>query len=164
MRNFPHLLFLWLWFLPMPGVCQNLTFSSVRGFYETAFQLTLSTDISGGTIRYTTDGTAPTTTSGSMYADQIPITATTVIRAIAYNSGGTVSAVVTHSYLFLEDVIHQPANIPGWPNRTYSLGSGNATAIHDYEMDPGVVNDAAYSGIIKQGLTSIPTIHVYCAE
>ncbi|MDQ3290874.1 MAG: CotH kinase family protein, partial [Bacteroidota bacterium] len=36
--------------------------------------------------------------------------------------------------------------------------SETATATHDYEMDPNVVNNSAYSSIIKQGLTSIPTM------
>ncbi|MCB0843390.1 MAG: chitobiase/beta-hexosaminidase C-terminal domain-containing protein, partial [Bacteroidetes bacterium] len=49
-------------YLPLVLYCQNVTFSENRGFYELAFQLSLSTDIPSGQIRYTTDGSVPSTT------------------------------------------------------------------------------------------------------
>ena len=138
---------------------QTVIFSAERGFYDTPFQLTLTTSIAGGTIHYTTNGTAPTTSSGIIYAGSIPINTTSVIRALAY-SGGTVSPVMTQTYLFINDVIHQPANVSGWPNNTYSLGSGTATAQHDYEMDPDVVNNPDYSGQFVAAMKAIPTMSI----
>lgn len=92
------------------------------------------------------------------------------MRAVAYDSASppSVSVVVAQSFIFLGDVIHQPADIPGsdpkfanypagYLRETYDVGRGQS-AIHDYEMDPTIVNDAAYSGEIMTGLTSIPTL------
>jgi hypothetical protein len=65
--------------------------------------------------------------------------------------------VDTHTYIFANDVIRQPANIPGYPNPWSWLG-GNKYAYHDYEMDPVVVNDPAYSSMIIDSLKAIPTM------
>lgn len=152
-----HLYLLFLAFVPFTVLSQTLTFSASRGFYQNPFQLSISSSIAGGTIRYTTDGSAPSTTTGTIYSGPVSINSTSVIRAIGY-SGSTNTGVKTQSYIFLNDVIHQPANIPGWPNHSYALGSGSATAVHDYEMDPDVVNSPAYSSLITGGMKSIPTM------
>ncbi|MBX9851223.1 MAG: lamin tail domain-containing protein [Cytophagaceae bacterium] len=135
----------------------QVDFSHKRGFYNASFQLTLTSGIAGATIRYTTNGTAPTTSTGTIYSSPITISGTSNIRAIAY-SGTIVSKVYTHSYIFPDEVIHQPATIPGWPNNTYSTGQG--TAVHDYEMDPDIVNSPVYSGAIKNSLLAIPTMSI----
>ncbi|PSR54942.1 hypothetical protein AHMF7605_16240 [Adhaeribacter arboris] len=154
-KNLPILFFFLA--LPLLAISQSLTFSTERGFYDSPFQLTISTNLGEATIRYTTNGTVPTTATGTIYSGAIPVTTTSVIRAIGY-SGETVTPVVTHSYIFLNDVLHQPATIDGWPNHDYAINSGTDMATHDYEMDPNVVNNSAYSGIIKQGMKSIPTM------
>ncbi|WP_167856769.1 InlB B-repeat-containing protein [Hymenobacter aquaticus] len=136
---------------------QNVTFSTTRGFYDAPFQLTLSTSLAGGSIRYTTDGSAPSSTAGTVYAGPIAIATTSVVRAIGY-SGTASTPVATHSYFFLNDVVRQPATIAGWPNHDYAVDASGATATHDYEMDPDVVNAPAYSAVVKTGLLSIPTM------
>jgi hypothetical protein len=81
------------------------------------------------------------------------------VRAIAY-AGATESDLLTHSYMFLSDVIQQPTNISGWPNNVYNLGNEGGQATHDYEMDPTVVNAPEYSSEIIPGLESIPTMSI----
>ena len=134
-------------------------FSQARGFYDTPFNLALASDTPGATIRYTTDGSPPTTTHGTIYSGPIPIQTTSVVRTIAYKTGMQETTVSTQSYLFLEDVIHQPANIAGYPNDLRSVGPGSPV-VEDYEMDPNVVNNPAYSDVIKAGLMSIPTMSI----
>ncbi len=147
-------------YLPIYLLAQNVMWSEGRGFYTSAFQLSLTSDIPGGTIRYTLDGSPPSTTDGILYNSlPLSITTTTVVRAIAY-LGATVSPVETNTYIFLNDVLQQPRNIAGWPNNSYDIGSGSATAIHDYGMDPSIVNNVAYSGSIEPGLLSIPTMSI----
>ena len=143
MKKLYFILFAMLLAYPLSLLSQSVTFSPERGFFTSPFQLSL-TSSTGGTIMFTTDGTAPTATTGTVYSGPITINTTSVIRAIAVN-GSIITPVNTNTYLFLENVLKQPANIPGWPNTTYDLGANGATAVQDYEMDPKVVNDPAYS-------------------
>ena len=151
---------------PTPGASNSITyagnvadtkFSHNRGFYDVSFSLTISTATEGAEIQYTTDGTIPSHTNGLTYTGAIPISTTTCVRAIAYKPGWLETNVDTHTYIFPQDVIRQPANIPGYPNPWTWLGS-NKYAYHDYEMDPVVVNDPAYSSMIIDSLKAIPTM------
>ncbi len=139
------------------GNVADTKFSQDRGFYDTPFALTISTATEGAQIRYTSDGTAPSPTSGLIYTGPIPISTTTCVRTIAYKPGWLQTNVDTHSYIFANDVIRQPSNIPGYPNPWTWLGS-NKYAYHDYEMDPVVLGDPAYSSMIVDSLKAIPTM------
>src|ERR1051325_10070561 len=92
---------------------QTVTFSKTRGFNSSSFTLTLTTDLAGGTIKYTTNGTAPSATVGTVYTAAISITTTTVVRAIAI-AGATTTKVFTNTYIFPSKVKTQPATIAGW--------------------------------------------------
>jgi hypothetical protein len=140
----------------LTGVVADTTFSVDRGFYESPFELTIATNTPGATIRYTTNGDAPTATTGSVYTGPIVIGSTTVVRAAAFKPGKFPSNVDSQTYLFLEDVIRQSPSgeaPPGWP-------SGWGSNVVDYGMDPDIVNHPSYSGIIKDALTSIPTMSI----
>ena len=136
-----------------------LTVTPERGFYDAAFSVSIFSAAPDVEIRYTLDGSAPTETNGTVYVSSISITTTAVLRARAFKSGHKPSPLAAHSYLFLDDVIQQPFSIPGYPINNYSLG-GSAEVPHDYEMDPEVVNDPAYSGGIIKGLKDIPTMSI----
>ncbi len=84
-------------------------FSIERGFFSSPFDVTLTSTIPGSTIRYTTNGSKPTTTSGTVYSSPINISGTTTLRAISYTAGGggPVSMVSTHTYVFVSDVVNQ---------------------------------------------------------
>ena len=152
---------------PTPGAANTTTvaalvavpqFSHQRGFYNAPFSLTLRTDTAGASIRYTTDGAAPTATSGTLYTGPINVSTTRNVRAAAFKEGSTPSAVATQTYLFLDSVIRQPASISGFPNTMEDVNGGSVPA--DTEMDPGIVNSPAYSGVIKTALTSIPSLSI----
>src|SRR5262249_24392960 len=74
------------------------TFSPAAGTYTSAQTVTISTTTSGASIRYTTDGSAPTETAGTLYTNPIPIATTTTIKAIAFESGMTDSRVASTTY------------------------------------------------------------------
>jgi len=139
------------------GNVADTKFSQDRGFYDAPFSLIISTVTEGAEIYYTTDGIVPSPTNGLTYTGAIPISTTTCVRAIAYKPGWLETNVDTHTYIFPRDVVRQPANIPGYPNPWTWLGS-NKYAYHDYEMDPVVVNDGAYSLMIIDSLKTIPTM------
>jgi hypothetical protein len=100
------------------GFIPPVVFSTPRGRYSTAFDLTLSNTVPGVTLRYTTDGSEPAVNRGTIYTGPIPISATTVLRASAFLTGWKSPQTETHSYLFLDDVVTQTsANTiaKGWP-------------------------------------------------
>jgi len=133
-------------------------FSHERGFYDTAFYLTIATETEDDAIYYTLDGSEPYTfdgrlPSGTVHTEPILITKTTCLRAMAIKTGWKSSEIITHTYIFLDDVIRQPARPAGFPSSW-----GNRTA--DYAMDPDVVNDPAYSSEIKDDLLSTPSVSI----
>jgi hypothetical protein len=58
-------------------------FDPPAGTYQSSQTIALSTATPGATIRYTTDGTAPTPSTGSIYTAPIAISATTNVKAIS---------------------------------------------------------------------------------
>ncbi len=72
------------------------TFSPAAGTYTEAQSVTLSSETSGATIYYTTDGTEPTTES-TQYTAAIAVSTTTTIKAIAVK-GSDVSTVASATY------------------------------------------------------------------
>ncbi len=87
------------------GMMDEVQCSSQRGFYDTPFALTLTSQVPDAQIRYTTDGTMPTSSHGSIYSSPLDITTTTVVRAAAFKSGYLDAEAVAHSFIFLDDVL-----------------------------------------------------------
>ncbi len=138
----------------------KLDFSHERGFSDAPFNLTITAEDPSVTIRYTLDGEEPSTNSGEIYNSPILVQTTTVLRAIGYITGVDTSKIYTHTYIFIDEVINQPENIAGWPNNSYDIGSGRTTAVHDYEMDPAIVNSPLYNADLIKGLTEIPSMSI----
>ena len=89
---------------PSGGTVANPTFSPGAGTYASTQNVTISTATSGATIRYTTDGTIPTSTTGTIYSVPVNVGASLTLKAIAYKSGSTDSAVTSAAYVI---------NLPG---------------------------------------------------
>ena len=81
-------------------------FSPSPGTYATAQSVTLSTSTPGATIRYTTDGSTPSETVGTMYAGAIAVASSVTIRAVAYLSGWTTSSVSSGAYTITEPKVN----------------------------------------------------------
>lgn len=84
--------------------------SPSAGTYRTAQAVTLSTSTPGGSIRYTLDGTTPTSTTGTLFTGPITIGTTATLKAIAFASGHTSSTVTAATY-----TIQLPSAIPSTP-------------------------------------------------
>lgn len=155
------------------GVVRDTEFNFNRGFYDETFNLEITSQTPDVEIRFTTDGSLPTTNSGIIYSGPIEISTTSNIRALAHLPGTNwvPTNVDTHSYIFLDDVEQQPANPAGWATNwgydnqvDQNDGGGNGIVPSDYEMDPRVVNDVAnlrapeYS--IRNALLDIPSVSV----
>lgn len=71
--------------------------------FSTSINVTLATGESGRSIKYTTDGSDPKTSStAESYSDPIRITATTTIKAYAYVSGSPVAPSETVSKTYIK--------------------------------------------------------------
>ncbi|MFW6161242.1 MAG: CotH kinase family protein, partial [Planctomycetota bacterium] len=137
------------------GLAADPAFDHERGFYGSGFDLHLTSDTDGATIRYTTDGATPSATAGDVYQSPIPIDTTTVVRAVAVKDGFVASGVETHTYLFAADVATQGNSPAGYPSE-WKNDSGWLPA--DYEMDPEIAQAAAYADVLDDALLAIPTI------
>ncbi len=76
----------------------NPGFSPPGGAYTAAQTISISTATAGASIRYTTNGATPTSTTGTLYAGPVTLGASATLKAIAYQSGMADSAVSTASY------------------------------------------------------------------
>jgi hypothetical protein len=145
------------------GVVAGTAFSVDRGFFEAPFELRIATPTAGAEVRYTTDGTKPTATTGTPYTGPITVSKTTALRAAAFKPGLVPSGVETHTYIFVDDVVRQTRDStiatgfpPAW---------GTATA--DYGMDPDVIGQTGpdlfrglYAATIRDDLKAIPTMSI----
>ena len=135
-------------------------FNKKHGFYKTSFDVVITSDLLSAKIYYTTNGDTPSESTGILYTQPVSITTTTILSAIAMNEGMLPSRVTTATYLFLEDVINQPNNPPGYPAKWGAYTEIPDTAIADYGMDSEITQDPRYSGLMEEALLSLPTISI----
>jgi hypothetical protein len=152
--------------LAWAGTVAPVKFSAAHGFYDQPITLTLTTDTPGAVIRYTRDGSMPGENQGRVYHEPLLISQTTFVRAAAFKSGSLPSPINTQTYIFLDNVLAQPAKPPGFPDTwgTHTVDfidykSGEPVQA-DYEMDPDIVNDPRYGPGLKDGLKAIPTLSI----
>jgi len=134
------------------GLVADTKFSVDRGFYDTPFTVAITTATAGAQIWWTTNGSIPSPSNGTLYTGPLLITNTTCLRAAAFLAGHVPSDVDTHTYIFIRSVLRQPNSLPGYP----TTWQGNYPA--DYEMDPNVVNSPRYGPTLSNDLRSIPTL------
>jgi len=116
------------WTSAPPTAVSDPVFSPAAGTYSSTQSVTISTATSGATIRYTNDGSTPTSSTGTVYSSAISVSATTTLKAIAYKSGLTDSAVVTAAYTITPpgaEWIYQPfADASGTASTAMALVTG----------------------------------------
>ena len=153
------------------GILKDTLFSEKRGFYDAPIEVRISTEEENTSIRYTLDGSQPTVSRGQLYESPVSITTTTTLRAIAFREGWRSSKVMTHSYIFVNDVARQPANPSGWPDNwgangevNRNDGSRNGIVPADYEMDPRVVKNTLPGYGIRDALLDIPSVSIVMSQ
>ncbi len=145
------------------GFVADLSFSIERGFYDTPIAVAITNPTPGTAIHYTTDGSTPSETHGSVYSSPINIDTTTALRAMAFKADFAPSIIGTHSYLFLNDVAVQ-GSPSGYPDIWGSVAA-------DYAMDPDPADYSRAAGdsnftlvqaraAIVESLKAIPTISI----
>ncbi|MCH2064521.1 MAG: lamin tail domain-containing protein [Roseibacillus sp.] len=84
------------------GLLDSPHFSSPRGLYDQPFNLRLTSPDPQAVIRYTADGSEPTSRNGTIYSAPIPVESTRIIRAAAFRTDYLSSEIITHSYFYDE--------------------------------------------------------------
>lgn len=87
-------------FTPGGNYAATPTFDPAPVIYYAPINVTISTTTPGATIRYTTDGSDPSETEGTIYSTPIPVNTTTTIKAIAYADGFLPSSIGSATYTF----------------------------------------------------------------
>ncbi len=122
------------------------------GYYNAPFHVVLSTATPDAEIRFTTNGTPPTATTGTVYTTPILISVTTTLRVAAYKPGFEPTNVDTQTYLFGAQILQQSGD--GLPP-TANWGHVGP----DWEVDPDIVNAAnAADRFTTSDLLAVPTI------
>ena len=67
--------------------CVAPTFTPVAGTYTGTQSVTISSVTGGVSIRYTTDGSTPTPTTGTVYSGAVSVPVNLTLNAIAYETG-----------------------------------------------------------------------------
>ncbi len=95
-------------------------FSPAGGTYSAAQDVVLTSTTQNAVIRYTTDGSEPTSNS-QVYTGTIRVSSSTTIKAKAFKDGMTASATVTAVYT-INIGGEQPGITPWAPNTSYRQG------------------------------------------
>ena len=114
------------------GVTATPTFSPAAGTYAAAQSVAISDTTPGAVIYYTTNGTAPTTSS-PVYSTAITVSANATLEALALASGYAQSAVASAAYVIQAGVTATPTFSPA--AGTYA--AAQSVAISD--STPGAV-------------------------
>ncbi|MDP4625676.1 MAG: lamin tail domain-containing protein [Akkermansiaceae bacterium] len=148
---------------PTPGAANSVSiagrvadtaFSVDRGIFTSSFSVEITTETVGAQIRYTTNGSTPTATTGTVYSTPLTISQTTVLRAAAFKSGLFPTNVDTQTYLFPSDVRTQYANgnaPAGWPSSSVN------GQVYDYGMDPDITGRYTAQEM-ETALKAIPSV------
>ncbi|MBL9126011.1 MAG: CotH kinase family protein, partial [Verrucomicrobiales bacterium] len=135
------------------GRVADTRFGTRRGFATSAFDLEIATETPGAEIRVTLDGSTPSPTNGRIYDGPIRIDRTTVVRAAAFKRDYRPTNVDTHTYVFLESTVAQPARPAGFPTSWAGLSP-------DYAMDTRITQAPAYAGRMSDSLKALPTLSI----
>ncbi len=107
----------------------KVTISLPGGLYSSNRSVTLTS--SGGGIRYTLDGSNPSSTS-ALYTAPLSVTATTVLRARCFEAGKAPGPIATSTYLFGETLTNVPyISVVADPNTLF----GNTIGIYKNEHE-----------------------------
>jgi hypothetical protein len=125
------------------------TFTPAGGTYSSSQTVSLATTTGGASIRYTTDGSTPTSTTGTLYTGPITVSSTKTIKAIAFASGMADSAVSSATYTISSTTNYTPAQVlAGVQQRMVSANQVNtkphintmtrAMNVNVYQVNTGV--------------------------
>jgi hypothetical protein len=136
-------------------------FTPGGGTYTTVQTVTIASATEGAAIYYTTDGSTPDESNGTLYSGPVTVGAPTTLRAIAFKSGMTGSAVASATYDIDLPRTAAPVldPVPGTYNaaQTVAITSATEGATIRYTVDgstPTATNGTVYSGPVTVSATT----------
>lgn len=150
-------------FTPQSGGAQVAApaFNPSDGNYATPPNVVISTSTAGASIRFTTDGSLPGPTNGTLYSAPLTINSSVTLNAIAYSDGMTSSSISSATYA-VAPVAGNYSLPPGVPIFVDGSEAGPIVlAIADLQRDLQKVLGAP-SPIVNVEPSSGPAIVVTC--
>jgi hypothetical protein len=130
------------------------TFTPPAGTYTGTTNVTLATTSSGASIRYTTDGSNPTPSTGTIYVNPISVSTTQTLKAIAYGTGYTASSVSSAAYTIdngsstvTSDQEFFNRALPASQSGTFNIQFSATPSTTDATIGLCFGNQTAYSGL-----------------
>jgi hypothetical protein len=136
------------------------TFTPAAGTYASAQTVTISDTTAGATIYYTTDGSAPTTSS-TKYTAALTVSATETVKAIAVSSGSASSLTASAAYTIGGSVAATPVYSPapgtyiGAKVVTISDATPGATIYYVTGNNTPNTSSTVYTGPITIGSSTV---------
>ncbi len=128
-------------------------FTPAGGAYSSTQNVTITTATSGASIKYTTDGSIPSSSAGLTYSGPLTVATATTIRAVALKDGFIASDISDASYTFDLSL----ASLASWD---FNLQTGQLTLNFNKTMKPSTINITqvkllnAKSGSVTYSLTN----------
>ena len=111
------------------------TISPTTATYFATQTVTIANSVAGCTIRYTTDGPTPTEAS-AVYSAPLTIDAGGTVRALAFKSGWTTSAVTTQIYtLKVVTPVFSPGNGSFGASQLVAISTSTPSTVIRYTVD-----------------------------
>jgi len=132
---------------PPPEQVATPTFTPEGGTYGDWVDVTIACATGGATIRYTIDGSTPTSEHGTLYnpGNPIHLTETTALKAIAYRSGMASSLVAEATYAIKRaKLLASDGAADEWFGISVSVSGDVAVVGADYDDDNGSYSGSAY--------------------
>ena len=120
------------------------TFSPAGGTYTSAQNVIISTTTPNATIRYTTNGSEPTSSS-TAYSSPFSVSSTTTIKAKGFKDGWTPSATASATYTI--EPTPPPANFVFVQGGTFNNGTSDVT-ISSFYIDKYELTQAGYQAVM----------------
>ncbi|MCK9434650.1 MAG: chitobiase/beta-hexosaminidase C-terminal domain-containing protein, partial [Candidatus Cloacimonetes bacterium] len=114
----------------------------------------------GAAIRYTTDGTDPTATTGTLYSGPVSISSTTTLKAIAYAEGFLPSLISTATYsipVSVENIAELRAQTTG--SNVYTLTGEAILTFQQSSRNQKYIQDATGAILIDDNAGNITTTY-----
>ena len=122
------------------------TFSPAGGTYTSAQNVIISTTTADATIRYTTNGSEPTSSS-TAYSSPFSVSSTTTIKAKGFKDGWTPSATASATYTI--EPTPPPANFVFVQGGTFNNGTSDVT-ISSFYIDKYELTQSGYQAVMGE--------------